>query len=363
MILLLQYTLIFASVLLLVALGGCFSEHSGIINIGLEGMMLVGSFAVICGQIAFPGSIAAGMLFAIAAGIALSLLFALAVLRFDANQIITGIGINLLGVGLTSFLLRAVYDTQGTLRSEVMGKLPTISLPFLKDVPILGGIFGEQNLLTYISFLMVLVTALLSPYAGSPAAVFVLAMVVCGTLEYLTSYLMEKLFHARWWDYSHYRFNIQGRICLLGAIVFGFGGVLIIDVVQPQVERLTAMIPLLAVHVICAVAAIVVIIDTIVTVVGIVGLSERLAKFSEAVQDRAEKAGDSWQWGKEEFREKMHDLSESSQERVANMRQLVSSALNWQQRRMIRSFPRMRSTDSTKYSKIMETVREMLRRK
>lgn len=61
-----------------------------------------------------------------------------------------------------------------------------------------------------------------------------------------------------------------------------------IDVVQPQVERLTAMIPLLAVHVICAVAAIVVIIDTIVTVVGIVGLSERLAKFSEAVQERAE---------------------------------------------------------------------------
>ena len=197
----------------------------------------------------------------------------------------------------------------------------------------------------------------------NPVLLFFAGAVLTCSLEYLTSWLMEKLFHARWWDYSHYRFNIQGRICLLGAIVFGFGGVLIIDVVQPQVERLTAMIPLLAVHMICAVAAIVVIIDTIVTVVGIVGLSERLAKFSEVVQERAEKAGDSWQWGKEEFREKMHDLSESSQERVANMRQLVSSALNWQQRRMIRSFPRMRSTDSTKYSKIMETVREMLRRK
>lgn len=197
----------------------------------------------------------------------------------------------------------------------------------------------------------------------NPIEIFLISSFGASILEYITSWGMEKLFHARWWDYSHYRFNIQGRICLLGAIVFGFGGVLIIDVVQPQVERLTAMIPLLAVHVICAVAAIVVIIDTIVTVVGIVGLSERLAKFSEAVQDRAEKAGDSWQWGKEEFREKMHDLSESSQERVANMRQLVSSALNWQQRRMIRSFPRMRSTDSTKYSKIMETVREMLRRK
>ena len=151
-----------ATPITLAALGGVFCQKAAIFNIGLEGMMLVGSFAVICGQIAFPGSIAAGMLFAIAAGIALSLLFALAVLRFDANQIITGIGINLLGVGLTSFLLRAVYDTQGTLRSEVMGKLPTISLPVLKDVPILGGIFGEQNLLTYISFLMVLVTALLA---------------------------------------------------------------------------------------------------------------------------------------------------------------------------------------------------------
>lgn len=188
------------------------------------------------------------------------------------------------------------------------------------------------------------------------------------TLEYL--FLWFLLYAFIGWVYESVLVSVSerrwvNRGFLNGPLcpIYGCGGVLIIDVVQPQVERLTAMIPLLAVHVICAVAAIVVIIDTIVTVVGIVGLSERLAKFSEAVQDRAEKAGDSWQWGKEEFREKMHDLSESSQERVANMRQLVSSALNWQQRRMIRSFPRMRSTDSTKYSKIMETVREMLRRK
>ena len=98
----------------------------------------------------------------------------------------------------------------------------------------------------------------------NPIEIFLISSFGASILEYITSWGMEKLFHARWWDYSHYRFNIQGRICLLGAIVFGFGGVLIIDVVQPQVERLTAMIPLLAVHVICAVAAIVVIIDTIV---------------------------------------------------------------------------------------------------
>ena len=91
----------------------------------------------------------------------------------------------------------------------------------------------------------------------NPIEIFLISSFGASILEYITSWGMEKLFHARWWDYSHYRFNIQGRICLLGAIVFGFGGVLIIDVVQPQVERLTAMIPLLAVHMICAVAAIV----------------------------------------------------------------------------------------------------------
>ena len=210
---------------------------------------------------------------------------------------------------------------------------------------------------------VVMVTVFFRPIANTIVPLFVASTILCTAFELFVGWGMEKLFHARWWDYSHYRFNIQGRICLLGAIVFGFGGVLIIDVVQPQVERLTAMIPLLAVHVICAVAAIVVIIDTIV----ICSCSAFIMLLAPADLINGLEGMDllqaAWQWGKEEFREKMHDLSESSQERVANMRQLVSSALNWQQRRMIRSFPRMRSTDSTKYSKIMETVREMLRRK
>ena len=70
----------------------------------------------------------------------------------------------------------------------------------------------------------VLVTALLTPFSASPPAVFVLAMAVCGTLEYLTSYSMEKLFHARWWDYSHRRFNLNGRVCAGTLIPFGLMG-------------------------------------------------------------------------------------------------------------------------------------------
>ena len=150
-----------ATPITLAALGGVFCQKAAVFNIGLDGMMLVGAFAVICGGIAFDGNILAGMLVAMLAGLLLSLLFALAVLKFNANQIITGIGLNLLAAGLTSFLLRAIYDTQGTLRADTMGKLPTICIPFMRDVPILGGIFAEQNLMTYIAFAMVFVTAVI----------------------------------------------------------------------------------------------------------------------------------------------------------------------------------------------------------
>lgn len=204
----------------------------------------------------------------------------------------------------------------------------------------------------------------------NPVVIFFISSFGACTLEYVTSWGMEKLFHARWWDYSHYRFNIQGRICLLGAVVFGFAGVIITDVTQPVVERITRMIPLPAVHWMCAIFAVIVITDTVITVLGVIDLADNLAKFSETVQTYAEKAGDSLQWGRDAFRDKFRGtfqgLSESSQEAfeaLANMQATATSILNRQQRRMISAFPRLRATDSTKYSKIIETVREMLRRR
>ena len=205
----------------------------------------------------------------------------------------------------------------------------------------------------------------------NPFAVFLISSIGACMLEYVTSWGMEKLFHARWWDYSHRRFNIQGRICLLGAIVFGLLGVLITDVIQPEVNRITQMIPLPVVHWMCVIFMAFIVADTIITVLGIIDLADNLAKFSETVQAYAEKAGDSLQWGKDIFRDKfrdkvqdkVQDWSDSSQEILANMQATAASILNKQQRRMINAFPRLRFTDSIKYSKIIETLHEMLRRK
>lgn len=62
---------------------------------------------------------------------------------------------------------------------------------------------------------------------------FLLALILCGTLEYITSWLMEKLFHARWWDYSQKRFNINGRVCASNLLAFGVMGVFVVKVLKP----------------------------------------------------------------------------------------------------------------------------------
>ncbi len=88
-----------------------------------------------------------------------------------------------------------------------------------------------------------LIILLLERYASSPVLVFLMTMLVCGTLEYLTSYAMEKLFHARWWDYSHRRFNIDGRVCAGTLIPFGMLGLLLVYVIKPVLFGWFDLIP------------------------------------------------------------------------------------------------------------------------
>lgn len=78
----------------------------------------------------------------------------------------------------------------------------------------------------------------------NPFQLFLCSAVVTCTLEYLTSYGMEKLFHAKWWDYSSRRFNLHGRICLEGALVFGLLSVLIILFLHPLIREWTSLIPM-----------------------------------------------------------------------------------------------------------------------
>ena len=78
-----------------------------------------------------------------------------------------------------------------------------------------------------------IMTLLLQNIKNNPILLFLLSLLICSVLEYETSYVMEKLFHARWWDYSNRKFNINGRICLTNMIAFGLLGCLIIYILDP----------------------------------------------------------------------------------------------------------------------------------
>lgn len=111
----------------------------------------------------------------------------------------------------------------------------------------------------------VLITLLLSRFADTPFALFVMAMIICGVLEYITSYLMEKLFHARWWDYSNAPFNINGRVCAQTLILFGLLGLLLVYTIKPFLFGLFTRIPPSVMHILCTALLIVMLADIVLS--------------------------------------------------------------------------------------------------
>ena len=118
MLLLIQYTLIFASVLILVALGGCFSEHSGVINIGLEGIMVMGALGGALMMKFLPGGtspfliIVLVVLASLALGMLYSLLLAVAAINFKADQTLVGTAMNLLGTAAATVFVKAMNTAE-----------------------------------------------------------------------------------------------------------------------------------------------------------------------------------------------------------------------------------------------------------
>ena len=92
--------------------------------------------------------------------------------------------------------------------------------------------------------LITLAVSFLSPVESAYGTTFALSFVLCGAVEYFTSYFMEKRFHARWWDYSQKPMNLHGRIWIGNLILFGLGGVAIIHLINPLLYRLFALVSL-----------------------------------------------------------------------------------------------------------------------
>jgi general nucleoside transport system permease protein len=147
----------FATPLTFAALGGVLSERSGVINIGLEGMMLTGAFFGIFGA-DLTGSWLLGAVIGMASGAAMGLVHAVLSISLRADQVVGGTAINLLAVGITGYVFIAHYGQQGT--PGDVPRVPEVSLPGIKEIPFVGDAIGEANLLTWVALILVPLVAL-----------------------------------------------------------------------------------------------------------------------------------------------------------------------------------------------------------
>jgi simple sugar transport system permease protein len=142
----------FATPLIFGAMGGILSERSGVINIGLEGMMLTGAFFGIFGA-DLTGSWFLGILAGVAAGALMGLVHAFVSIQLRADQVVSGTGINIIALGITGYVFIYHYGDQGT--PSDISRVPNVTLPGIQDISFVGEAIGNLSLLTWVALLLV----------------------------------------------------------------------------------------------------------------------------------------------------------------------------------------------------------------
>jgi len=150
-----QSTLQFGALLLLPALGGVISERSGVVNIAMEGMMLTGAYAGVMTTLA-THSVIVGVAGAMIAGGLMALVHAIVSINFKANQIVSGIAINIAALGLTNYLLFIQTGGQGVPSLKDALRLPNLAWGPLANIPFIGRVLFQQNIIFYVAVLILL---------------------------------------------------------------------------------------------------------------------------------------------------------------------------------------------------------------
>lgn len=171
-----------------------------------------------------------------------------------------------------------------------------------------------------------------------PVTLFLAGMILTCSIEYITSWLLEKIFHARWWDYSEYKMNINGRVCLLGAVVFGTFSVVLLEWIHPYVETITFKIPAPIIIGLVSMFLCIGIGDCIITVIHILRLNGKLAEIQIAMNDFVQ---ESYSRAKD-FKETIQENFEGSKFYSSRIKELMENR-NIQEHRLLNAFPQLRS--------------------
>jgi len=147
------------------------------------------------------------------------------------------------------------------------------------------------------------ISLFLEKFRTNITLLFLLSMVLCGFLEYFVSFIMEKFFNARWWDYSNVRFNINGRVCLKNLLFFGIAGTIVVYYINPFLIRLLKTMDIMHSFIICAILIVGFIVDFIFSFIVIKNFKKEVFKqkdnteeiskmVAKIAEDKAEEIGE-----------------------------------------------------------------------
>ena len=173
-----------------------------------------------------------------------------------------------------------------------------------------------------------IIIAFLQNFKSSLIAVFFLGMIFTSALEYLTSFLLEKLFDAKWWDYSKMKFNLNGRICLLNSLEFAFLGVVLTYIIHPAISDVILKIPLDLIQLISIVLITIMAIDIGFTISTLLNLKEKLITLRESAEKLMEK---------NTFQKKLSENYLYNQ--LSDLRKNLATKGNFQIKRLLEAFP------------------------
>ena len=196
---------------------------------------------------------------------------------------------------------------------------------------------------------------------------FLASMILCTTVEYFVSWLMEKLFHTRWWDYSHYKIQLNGRICLLNSILFGFLGVVVIHFVYPLMIDLLNSLGQKVINVSGVIILAVLSVDMFFTVRKLVDFANVMKKLKELGETLNSHYGQEEWFKKGSFIDMINSVIERADNRKEEFSQKILEKIDKVQNLrlpsvelFIKKFP---SIKSTKYKDELNMIKEKIHQK
>lgn len=213
----------------------------------------------------------------------------------------------------------------------------------------------------------VVMTLVLAPLKEHPILVFIVGLVVCDIVEFATSYIMEKLFHARWWDYSNKWLNIQGRICFRHSMYWGIASVLFIYFVHPNIgEKIFSDMPAKYLYIILAVILVIFAFDLANAVrkaMDIKAMMDKLKKLRDNITAKYEESSESAAKRRERLKQLISEYNDQITENINSITNYFKRdhAKDDKHNRMVDNYPNLESGSKKQLDKINSLIDEIKR--